>query len=52
VPQLNVLVVGFPIKIGVGLISVGLSLVFFRQVTVTAMAGMQNKLAEMLLAMQ
>jgi flagellar biosynthetic protein FliR len=52
VPQLNVLVVGFPIKIGVGLITVGLSLVFFRQVTVTAMSGMQNKLAEMLLAMQ
>jgi flagellar biosynthetic protein FliR len=52
VPQLNVLVVGFPIKIGVGLITLGLSLVFFRQVTVTAMSGIQNKLAEMLLAMQ
>jgi len=52
VPQLNVLVVGFPIKIGVGLITVGLSLVFFRQVTTTLMAGMQNTLAEMLLAMR
>jgi len=52
VPQLNVLVVGFPIKIGVGLITVGLSLVFFRQVTVGAMAGMQNQLAELLLAMK
>jgi flagellar biosynthetic protein FliR len=52
VPQLNVLVVGFPIKIGVGLITVGLSLVFFRQVTTTIMAGMQHTLAEMLLAMR
>ena len=52
VPQLNVLVVGFPIKIGVVLITVGLSLVFFRQVTTTLMAGMQNTLAEMLLAMR
>lgn len=51
VPQLNVLVVGFPIKIGVGLIAVGLSLVFFREVTTTVMSGMQNSLAEMLLAM-
>ena len=52
VPQLNILVVGFPIKIGVGLITVGLSLVFFRQVTTTVMSGMQDRLAEMLLAMQ
>ena len=52
VPQLNVLVVGFPIKIGVGLITVGLSLVFFRQVAVGAMGGLQNQLAELLLAMK
>lgn len=52
IPQLNVLVVGFPIKIGVGLITLGLSLVFFRQVTVGAMEGMQHQLAELLLAMK
>jgi flagellar biosynthesis protein FliR len=48
---LNVLVVGFPIKIGVGLVTLGLSLVFFRQITVNIMAGMQNRLADLLLAM-
>jgi len=52
VPQLNILVVGFPIKIGVGLITVGLSLVFFQQVTSSVMSGMQGKLAEVLLAMK
>jgi len=52
VPQLNVLVVGFPIKIGVGLITVGLSLVFFKQVTISVMGGMQDTLADLLLAMK
>jgi flagellar biosynthetic protein FliR len=52
VPQLNVLVVGFPIKIGVGLITVGLSLVYFRQVTTAVMSGMQYRLSELLMAMK
>ena len=52
VPQLNILVVGFPIQIGVGLLTLGLSLVFFRQVTTGYMSGMQDKLAEILLAMR
>ncbi|MCK9997100.1 MAG: flagellar biosynthetic protein FliR [Candidatus Krumholzibacteria bacterium] len=52
VPQLNVLVVGFPIKIGVGLITVGLSLVYFRQVTTVVMSGMQYQLSELLMAMK
>lgn len=52
VPQLNVLVVGFPIKIGVGLITLGLSLVFFRQITTTVMGGMQGQLADLLQAMR
>lgn len=52
VPQLNILVVGFPIQIGVGLVTLGLSLVFFRQVTTGYMSGMQDKLAEILLAMR
>jgi len=52
VPQLNVLVVGFPIKIGVGLIAMGLSLVFFRQITVAMLAGLQDQLAGVLTAIQ
>ncbi len=52
VPQLNVLVVGFPIKIGVGLITVGLSLVFFREITTSVMGGMQGQLADLLQAMR
>ncbi len=52
VPQLNVLVVGFPIKIGVGLIAVGLSLVYFRQVTTVVMSGMQYRLSDLLMAMK
>jgi flagellar biosynthetic protein FliR len=52
VPQLNVLVVGFPIKIGVGLITVGLSLVFFRQVTTAMLGGLQGRLAGILASMQ
>jgi len=52
VPQINVLVVGFPIKIAVGLITFGLSLIFFKQVTLTLFDGLQGKLAELLLALQ
>ncbi len=52
VPQINVLVVGFPIKIAVGLVTFGLSLIFFKQVTLSLMSGMQGKLAELLLALQ
>ena len=52
VPQLNVLVVGFPIKIGVGLITFGLSLVFFKTVVIGLMEGMEDQLANILLAMR
>ena len=52
VPQLNVLVVGFPIKIGVGLITFGLSLVFFKTVAMGLMEGMEGQLAKVLLAMR
>lgn len=51
VPQLNVLVVGFPIKIAVGLIVLGLSLVFFRTLAVSMMAGLEGSLAGLLGAM-
>ena len=52
VPQLNVLVVGFPIKIGVGLITLGGSLVFFSQMVTGMFAGMPDQLARTLAAMQ
>ncbi len=52
VPQLNVLVVGFPVKIGVGLITFGASLVFFKTVTMGLMEGMEDQLANILLAMR
>lgn len=52
VPQINVLVVGFPIKIAVGLITLGLSLVFFREILITLMEGMDDQLGRILLAMK
>ena len=52
VPQLNVLVVGFPIKIGVGLITLGASLVFFRQVVTGMFVAMPDQLARTLATMQ
>lgn len=52
VPQLNILVVGFPIKIGVGLITFGASLVFFKTAALSLMAGMQGQLSNLLLALQ
>ena len=51
VPQINVLVVGFPIKIAVGLIAFGLSLVFYREVVLSLVQGVQDNLAKLLLAM-
>ena len=51
VPQLNVLVVGFPVKIAVGLITFGASLVFFKTVAIGLMDGMEDQLAKVLLAM-
>jgi flagellar biosynthetic protein FliR len=52
VPQMNVLVVGFPIKIGVGLITLGLSLVFFKTVAVALIGGLEDQLGRVLLAMR
>ncbi len=52
VPQINVLVVGFPIKIGVGLLMIGLSMVFFKQVVVGLLLGMEGKLDAVLLALR
>ena len=52
VPQINILVVGFPIKIGVGVITLGLSLVFFKEATVGLMGEIEQNLSEALLALR
>ncbi len=49
-PQINVLVVGFPIKIAVGLITMGLSLVFFRDATLGLIGGLGEQLSRVLAA--
>ena len=52
VPQINILAVGFPIKIAVGLITFGVSLIFFKDMVIGLMAGMQNQLSDLLLSFQ
>lgn len=52
VPQLNVLVVGFPVKIGVGLIAFGSSLVYFKTVVIGLIAGLEGQLTHVLMAMR
>ena len=49
-PQINVLVVGFPIKIAVGLITMGLSMVFFREATLGLIGGLGDMLSRVLAA--
>lgn len=51
VPQINVLIVGFPIKIAVGLVTLGASLVFYRVVVLGLFADLPAKLSGVLLAM-
>ena len=52
VPQINILAVGFPIKIAVGLITFGISLVFFKDLAISLMVGMQTQLNDLLVALQ
>jgi flagellar biosynthetic protein FliR len=51
VPQLNVLVVGFPVKIAVGIAVLGLSLVFYREVVVELLVGLERRLGALILAL-
>ncbi len=51
VPQMNVLVVGFPIKIAAGLMTLGLSLVFFREICLAAIGSLGDQLGRVLLAL-
>ncbi len=52
VPQINVLVVGFPIKIAVGLITLGLSLVFFRDAVTGLLMDLDGQLSRVLTAVR
>ena len=52
VPQINILVVGFPIKIAAGLAALGVSLTFYHQVFGSVVARMESELAQLLGAMQ
>jgi flagellar biosynthetic protein FliR len=52
VPQFNILVVGFPIKIAVGLAALGVSLTFFGQVFQSLVGGMEQELGSLLGALQ
>ncbi|MFH1844457.1 MAG: flagellar biosynthetic protein FliR [bacterium] len=51
VPQINVLIVGFPIRIAAGLMTFGLSLVFFKDVFLSAGANMEERLVRLLTAL-
>lgn len=52
VPQINVLVVGFPIKIAAGLITFGASLVFFKNVAMGLMLNLEGQLHSVLAALR
>jgi flagellar biosynthetic protein FliR len=52
VPQMNVLVVGFPLRIAAGLLTLGLSLVFFGETLVNVMQGMGGQFERLLLALR
>ncbi len=51
VPQINVLAVGFPIKIAVGLITFGVSLIYFKDLVLGMMFRMHEQVGELFLAL-
>ena len=51
VPQINVLAVGFPIKISVGLITFGVSLVYFKDLVISLMMRMNEQMGELFQAL-
>ncbi len=51
VPQINILIVGFPIKIGVGLLTVGLSLAFFGEIFLSLLQGVEGQLVRLMTAL-
>ncbi len=51
VPQINVLAVGFPIKIAVGLITFGVSLIYFKDMVIALMLRMNGQMGELFQAL-
>lgn len=51
VPQINVLVVGFPLRIAVGLLTLGLSLTFFREIFLASLQGLESRFGRLLAAL-
>lgn len=43
-PQINVFIIGFPVKVGLGIILLGISLPFFTYVFTKLVAGMENNI--------
>ncbi len=52
VPQINILMVGFPVSIAVGLAVLGMSLTWFNQVFVGLLAAMSGQFERLLLALR
>ena len=52
VPQINVLMVSFPLRIAAGLLTIGLSLVFFTETFVDALQGLDGQFARLFLALR
>jgi len=50
-PQIHILVVGFPVKIAVGLLTIGASLVFYKELVTGTLTGMADLLDRVLLAL-
>ena len=43
-PQINVFIIGFPVKVGLGILLLGISLPFFTYVFTKLVAGMENNI--------
>jgi flagellar biosynthetic protein FliR len=52
VPQINVLVVGFPIKIAAGLLALGLSMTFFQEVYLSLLQRMEGRFSTLIAALR
>ena len=52
VPQMNVLIVGLPLKIAVGLAVMGVSMIFFSEVFGNLIRGLETQLSDLIGALQ
>jgi flagellar biosynthetic protein FliR len=51
VPQINILVIGFPIQIAAGLVVLGMSMTWYRQVFFALLQGMNGQLSRLLVVL-